>query len=82
MELARLYAETKWIGKGAGKALMEASIKIAKQKGMSVLWLGVWEKNPKAINFYQRFGFEKFSDADFRLGNDIQKDWLMKKVLA
>jgi diamine N-acetyltransferase len=82
LELARLYAETKWIGKGVGKALMEACIEIAKQKDKRVLWLGVWAKNQRAIDFYRQFGFEKFADADFVLGNDVQKDWLMKKTLG
>jgi diamine N-acetyltransferase len=82
LELARLYAETKWIGKGVGKALMEACIEIARQKCKRVLWLGVWENNQRAIDFYRQFGFEKFADADFVLGNDVQQDWLMKKMLG
>jgi ribosomal protein S18 acetylase RimI-like enzyme len=45
------------------------------------LWLGVWEKNERAINFYHRWGFEKFGEHDFILGDDVQTDWLMKKEL-
>lgn len=81
LEIARLYSITTMIGKGIGKILMEASIDIARQKNKSVVWLGVWEKNQRAIDFYARWGFEKFDETDFLLGNDVQRDWLMKKYI-
>jgi ribosomal protein S18 acetylase RimI-like enzyme len=80
IELARLYAETNMIGKGVGKALMEACIETAKKLGKQSIWLGVWEKNQRAIDFYTKFGFEKFGEHEFLLGNDLQTDWLMKKL--
>ena len=82
LEIARLYAVTSMIGKGIGKALMQACIDIGRQREREVIWLGVWEKNTRAIAFYQKWGFEKFDEWDFLLGNDVQRDWLMKKALA
>jgi len=79
IELARIYSLEKVIGKGVGKALMQNSIELARQKGRKLLWLGVWEHNRRAIDFYTKWGFEKFSEHDFVLGNDVQRDWLMKK---
>lgn len=81
IEIARLYAITEMIGKGIGKALMEESIRIAKAKNKKVIWLGVWEENERAFAFYSRFGFKKFAEHDFILGDEVQKDWLMKKEL-
>lgn len=81
MEVARLYAVTAMIGKGIGKSLMEAGIELATRMNKKALWLGVWEKNQKAIDFYTKWGFEKFGETDFILGNDVQKDWLMRKIL-
>ncbi len=81
MELARLYAVQLAIGKGVGSALMHRCINISYEKNFPVIWLGVWKQNQKAIQFYQRWGFEIFAEHDFILGNDIQKDWLMKKNL-
>ena len=81
MEVARLYAMTHKIGKGVGAALMQKSIDVAQEKGKQVLWLGVWEKNHRAIEFYTKWGFEKFDETDFLLGDDMQKDWLMKKLI-
>jgi ribosomal protein S18 acetylase RimI-like enzyme len=79
LEIARIYAVANMIGKGVGNLLMQTSISIAKEKGKEVIWLGVWQKNIRAIDFYIKWGFEKFDVSDFLLGNDVQYDWLMKK---
>ena len=81
IEIARIYAETAMIGKGIGKALMEKSIAVAKERKKQLIWLGVWEKNFRAIEFYTGWVFKKFSDHVFVLGSDVQTDWLMKKEL-
>jgi len=82
LEIARIYAMTSQIGKGVGSILMQSCIDIAKQRNKDWLWLGVWEKNQRAIDFYTKWGFEKFDETDFLLGDDIQRDWLMKKKLT
>jgi diamine N-acetyltransferase len=79
IEIARIYATADAIGKGIGKALMQKAIDIAKEGNREFAWLGVWEKNQRAIDFYTKWGFEKFDEHDFILGDDVQKDWLMKK---
>lgn len=81
LEIARIYAISDQIGKGVGSLLMHSCIDIAKQRGKEWLWLGVWEKNRRAIEFYTKWGFEKFDETDFLLGDDIQRDWLMKKKI-
>ena len=45
---------------------------------MNYVWLGVWEENLRAINFYKKNGFSEFSKHVFRLGNDEQTDIMMK----
>ena len=82
LEIARIYSLADKIGKGVGKALMQASIDMAKEKNKHLIWLGVWEKNRRAIDFYIKWGFEKFGEQEFLLGNDVQNDWLMKKNLV
>ena len=81
MEIARIYAMQNMTGKGVGKTLMQASINLANERSKEVLWLGVWEKNQRAIDFYTKWGFEKFDETIFLLGNDMQRDWLMRKYL-
>lgn len=79
VELQRLYVQTTYQGSGVANQMMEAALDYARQKKYDWLWLGVWEKNEKAQRFYQRWGFEKFSEHVFWMGNDAQTDWLMKK---
>jgi len=81
MEIARIYSVQHMIGKGVGSTLMQTSIDVALQKRKKVLWLGVWEKNQRAIDFYSKWGFEKFGEHNFLLGDELQTDWLMKKEL-
>jgi ribosomal protein S18 acetylase RimI-like enzyme len=79
LEIARLYALSTMIGKGVGSLLMQKSIDTAQEKNKEAVWLGVWEKNRRAIDFYTRWGFEKFGEQDFLLGDDVQNDWLMMR---
>ena len=81
IEIARLYAVKESIGKGVGKRLMTACLELGRQLKKDWVWLGVWEKNTRAIDFYKSWGFIKFADHDFILGEDVQNDWLMKKAL-
>jgi len=81
IEVVRIYSEQAAIGKGVGKALMKAAIDTAIEKGRDWIWLGVWEHNQRAIDFYTKWGFEKFGEHIFFVGNDPQTDWWMKKKL-
>jgi len=82
IEIERIYAVKEMIGKGVGKKLMEKCLTIANEKNKKTVWLGVWESNERAIEFYTRWGFEKFADHNFPVGNDPQRDWLMKRSLT
>jgi diamine N-acetyltransferase len=81
IEIARIYVINSVIGRGIGKELMRKCIFIAKELKKEIVWLGVWEKNNRAISFYKKWGFEKFGEHTFVLGDDLQNDWLMKKQL-
>jgi ribosomal protein S18 acetylase RimI-like enzyme len=80
IEISRLYARKSMIGKGVGKAMMLYAIQYAANNQYKTIWLGVWEHNKRAIGFYQSFGFQKFSEHDFILGKDVQRDWLMART--
>lgn len=81
LEVCRLYALDKFIGKGIGKNLMLAILKIAEETERDTIWLGVWECNFRAQKFYEKFGFEKCGEHVFQLGNDPQIDWILQKQL-
>lgn len=82
VELERIYVLKEFQGKKAGQLLYAKALEIAQTRNAQYLWLGVWEKNLKAIRFYQKNGFVEFDTHFFRLGNDIQTDIMMKVHLA
>lgn len=80
-EIERVYADREYLGKHVGKSLLTACMDHARQTGYDTVWLGVWEHNPRAIAFYEKWGFEKFGEHEFVLGTDVQTDWLMMKKI-
>lgn len=82
IEIARIYALSTVIGKGIGSALMQHCLEVAAARKKKMIWLGVWEKNQRAIDFYIKWGFEKFGQHEFVLGKDVQTDWLMKRPIT
>ncbi|MBV9988455.1 MAG: GNAT family N-acetyltransferase [Chitinophagaceae bacterium] len=81
IEISRLYARKKFIGTGVGRSLMETAINTARGLGRNRLWLGTWERNHHGIGFYEKFGFIKFGEHDFVVGDDVQRDWLMELII-
>jgi ribosomal protein S18 acetylase RimI-like enzyme len=81
VEIERIYVLKEYHGKSVEQLLLDKAIKIARQKNADYVWLGVWEKNPRAINFYKKNGFVEFDKHIFKLGNDEQTDIMMKLKL-
>lgn len=81
VELSRFYLLQDWIGKGIGARLMQFCIDEARGRGGDVLWLGVWQKNARAIAFYQKWGFKIAGTQTFQLGSDPQSDFVMRRIL-
>lgn len=78
LEIERIYVLKKFQGKRVGQLLFEKALEIAQQMNVDYVWLGVWEKNPKAIRFYQKNGFVEFDQHIFILGEEEQTDLMMK----
>ena len=81
LEIERIYVLKEFHGKKVGQVLYETAIQVAKQARASYVWLGVWEENPRAINFYKKNGFVAFDKHIFKLGDDEQTDIMMKLQL-
>ena len=80
-EIARLYVRKEYLSKKIGARLMAFSVERAKELGYSRVMLGVWERNERAIAFYERWGFRKTGEHEFILGKDVQTDWNMELAL-
>jgi ribosomal protein S18 acetylase RimI-like enzyme len=80
-EIQRMYVASHWHGKGVAQALMAACIEQGKVYGSDVVWLGVWERNHRAIAFYRKLGFVERGDHVFLLGHDRQRDIVMARSI-
>ncbi|UWX55051.1 GNAT family N-acetyltransferase [Maribacter litopenaei] len=77
-ELERIYVLKAFQGRQLGNQIVQWIKDKVESDKKSFMWLGVWEKNPRAIAFYERHGFYKFGSHPYYIGNDKQTDWLMR----
>ena len=82
LEIERIYVSSEFQGEGLGKYLMEKAINIAIERNKQYVWLGVWEKNEKAITFYKKNGFYETGTHSFFMGDDEQTDYVMRKNIT
>lgn len=81
LEIERIYVSSEFQGTGLGRYLMEQAITIATERNKKYAWLGVWEKNEKAICFYKKNRFYEIGTHTFVMGEDVQSDYVMRKDL-
>lgn len=81
LEIERIYVKKSHHGQKVGQLLYNKALETARLLNKTYLWLGVWEENLRALQFYRKNGFEEFGIHTFRLGNDDQTDLMMKKIL-
>jgi diamine N-acetyltransferase len=74
VELRRFYVDRTAHGRGVAQVLMATVHQSARELGGRHLWLGVWERNPRAIAFYAKSGFSEVGIHDFLVGTDRQTD--------
>lgn len=81
LEIERIYADKRVIGRGVGAALMRACLSAADKLSCDTIWLGVWDQNDRAIRFYERWEFETVGTRSFAMGPELQNDLLMARKL-
>ncbi|UOQ46809.1 GNAT family N-acetyltransferase [Gracilibacillus caseinilyticus] len=81
LEIERIYIKNQYQKHGLGKSLLDKAIDIAVERNKDVIWLGVWEKNERAIAFYKKMGFIQTSEHSFYMGDEEQTDLIMTKTL-
>ena len=91
VELERIYVRRQSLRQGVGRQLLQAAMDVAKEQVLLdkraseqfVLWLGVWEHNPRAMQFYQQaFGFRKMGVVDFSVGQQVHGDWILQTEIG
>ena len=82
LEVERIYIKKSFKRRGIGRHLIETAEQLAKKYQKNLMWLGVWEYNPKAIAFYETLGFKVIGAHSFFMGEEEQTDLIMSKQLS
>ena len=82
VELARFYVDGVWHGRGVARQLMDAVVRHARAMGGRTLWLAVWQRNPRAIAFYRKYGFTRIGVCSWDQTPGALEDDLMTLDLA
>lgn len=82
VELHRLYVQKPHHGRRLGAQFMQQFFAFAGAKKAQAAYLGVWERNVKAQQFYARYGFEKVGEYNYKpVGKVVDREWILEKKL-
>lgn len=81
LELKQLYTAPGATGGGIGRALMDWAMEEFTARGADEVQLSVWSGNDGAQRFYARYGFTKVADITFRVGEQLDEEFLFAKML-
>ena len=81
LELKQLYTAPGQTGGGIGKALMDWAMAEFAARGADEVQLSVWSGNDGAQRFYARYGFAKVADITFRVGEQLDEEFLFAKLM-
>ena len=81
-EILRIYVLREWQGKGIAQALIAACLAELAARGSDLVWLGVWERNPRAAAFYRKLGFVERGEHVYKVGDDAQRDIVMVREVG
>ena len=81
IELWRIYLDRSLHGMGVGRRLLATLGEAAQERGATAMWLAVWEKNPRAIAFYEKHGFDRAATQTFQVGDEVQNDLVLRRPL-
>ncbi|MDB2571587.1 GNAT family N-acetyltransferase [Polaribacter sp.] len=80
-KLEKIYILDDFTGYKIGTKLQKILLKTAKQLHFKNIWLAVYYKNTKGINFYQKHGFKKTGDIDFVVGESVYRNLILLKKI-
>jgi diamine N-acetyltransferase len=81
LELKQLYTAAGMTGMGIGKALMDWAMAEFTARGADEVQLSVWSGNHGAQKFYARYGFAKVADIKFRVGEQLDDEFLFARLM-
>jgi len=81
IELKQLYTAPDATGGGIGSRMMDWALAEATRHRADEMQLSVWSGNHDAQRFYARFGFAKVADVTFRVGEQLDEEFLFALML-
>ncbi len=79
-ELATLYVQEHFAGRGIGTRLMAACAEEARRRnGDPTFWLSVYHRNAKALAFYRKHGFTERGAFDFEFGGERHRNLVLAR---
>ena len=82
MELKQLYTAADATGMGIGSQLMDWAMAQFAARGADEVQISVYSENHGAHRFYERYGFEKVADITFKVGEQLDPEFLFAKMLG
>lgn len=82
MELKQLYTAADATGMGIGSQLMDWAMNQFAAHEADEVQISVYSENLGAHRFYERYGFEKVADITFKVGEQLDPEFLFAKMLG
>jgi len=78
-ELKRIYMLPAWQGGGRGSRLLATALAWLEARPRGALWIGVWSQNLGAQRLYERMGFTKVGEYEFRVGETRDHEFILRR---
>ncbi|TCW77880.1 GNAT family N-acetyltransferase [Burkholderia sp. SRS-46] len=78
-ELCQIYLRRSAQGTGAGQRLLDLALAFLDEHRPGPIWLGVWSGNERAIAFYERAGFTRVGDYEFKVGSSTDFEFIYRR---
>ncbi len=82
LELKQLYVRQSHLGVGIAQQLMDWVLSEARARSFDDIILSVYNDNPRAQRFYQKYGFSHFADTYFMVGDHRDDEYLYRLTLT
>jgi diamine N-acetyltransferase len=76
-EIAVLYLLERYTGMGIGKTLLNRALSLCEELKFTSVWLTVYHKNERAINFYLKQNFTDSGNTFFEMGGNRYENKIM-----
>ena len=81
VELSRLYLLASAQGTGLGSVLLAAALEAIGALGGRTVWLGAYDRNHRALAFYEKHRFARVGTHEFEFGGQVHADLVLTRAL-